>query len=338
MKVAIVNDTPMAVEALRRTLASNPRYQVSWVAENGKEAVLKCAEAKPDLILMDLVMPVMDGVTATRRIMAETPCPILILTSSVGENSPMVFDALGAGAVDVIKVPPLSVTEGVDRAFMTRFDMLARLVWSTTHDGESETVFISKSTQAARRANLVAIGCSAGGPAALVSLLRNLPADFPAAVIIVQHLDEQFAPGLAEWLGQQSKLPVRLAIAGDHPTTGVVLLASPPEHLVFTSPNRLGYTSHPNGLAYRPSVDVFFESLLKHWRGHAVGVLLTGMGRDGAQGLRAMRDTGYHTIAQDRATSAVYGMPKVAAELNAAVEVLPLEKIGATLIAHFKPH
>jgi two-component system chemotaxis response regulator CheB/two-component system response regulator WspF len=183
---------------------------------------------------------------------------------------------------------------------------------------------------------LVAIGASAGGPAVLSMLLKQFPKSFPAAIVIIQHMDAEMAPGMATWLAQDSKLTVRLAAEGDRPTAGVALIAGTSDHLVLKGPIRLGYTPEPREYVYRPSVDAFFMSVTKMWRDAAVGVLLTGMGRDGAAGLKAMRDRGFHTIAQDAATSAVYGMPKAAARLEAAVEILPIDRIATrieTLVA-----
>jgi two-component system response regulator WspF len=182
-----------------------------------------------------------------------------------------------------------------------------------------------------RSDRLVAVGASAGGPAALATILAALPADFPAAMIIVQHVDPQFADGLASWLGGQTPLRVRLAEDGDRPQAGIVLLAGRENHLVFQGPNQLGYVNEPQDCSYRPSVDVFFNSAVRYWRGTLTGVLLTGMGRDGAEGLKALRDRGHLTLAQDEATSAVYGMPRAAAELKAAKEILGLDKIAARL-------
>jgi chemotaxis response regulator CheB len=163
-------------------------------------------------------------------------------------------------------------------------------------------------------------------------MLRGLPKDFPAAIVIVQHVDEHFATGMAEWLNQASLLSVRVAREGDRPAPMSVLLASTRDHLTFKSADRLGYTVEPSENVYRPSVDVFFQSVCRLWRGDVIGVLLTGMGRDGAIGLKALRDQGYHTIAQDEATCAVYGMPKAAAALNAAVEIVPGPRIASKLL------
>jgi chemotaxis response regulator CheB len=179
---------------------------------------------------------------------------------------------------------------------------------------------------------LIAIGASAGGPPALATVLSGLPADFPAAVVIVQHLDEKIAPGMAEWLGDRVALPVRVAIEWDRPEPGTILVAGTGDHLTLKTRDRLGYTPDPRDYVHRPSVDVFFLSVSRLWRGDAIGVLLTGMGRDGAAGLKALHDQGRHTIAQDQASSAVYGMPKAAANIGAADEILPMDRISSRLV------
>jgi two-component system, chemotaxis family, response regulator WspF len=183
--------------------------------------------------------------------------------------------------------------------------------------------------------SLVAIGASAGGPRALANLLAGIPKDFPAAIVIVQHLDEQFAAGMAAWLSHESLLPVRVAEEGDRIVAGTVLLAATNDHLSLKASNRLGYSAEPIDCVYRPSIDVFFGSICAWWTGRAVGVLLTGMGDDGAKGLKSLRSKGHYTIAQDQATSAVYGMPKAAKALGAAIDILPVERIAARLVDIF---
>lgn len=334
MRIAIVNDIPLAVEALRRALALNQRHEVIWTAGNGAEAVALCARQLPDLVLMDLLMPVMDGVEATRRIMTESPCPILVVTVSVGGNAWRAFEAMGHGALDAVDTPTLGRDDdGASgaAALLAKIDTIERLV------GEPGAGQIAAGGRrlapapASTRGPLLAIGASAGGPAALLTVLRGLPKDFPAAIVVIQHVDERFAAGMAEWLGQQCALPVRLAREGEHPVTGTVLIAGTNDHLTLTASERLSYTPEPREYVYRPSVDVFFHSLPRFWPGRAVGVLLTGMGRDGATGLKALRDHGWHTIAQDQASCAVFGMPKAAIALGAAVEVLPLARITSRL-------
>ncbi len=329
MRIALVNDLGMALEALRRVLARAPQHQLAWMAHDGAEAVRRCAEDRPDLILMDLIMPVMDGVEATRRIMAATPCAILVVTATVDGNTSRVFDALGAGALDAVNTPDLT-GKGAS-ALLTKIDMLGRLIGDTTPQ-LSRAPFAPPKPGSDKRRWLFAIGASAGGPAALTAVLKIFPLETPAAFVVVQHLDDSFAAGLAEWLGQQITLPVRLARDGDEPTPGVVLLPGRGDHLVLTPSGSLVYRREPADYVYRPSVDVFFESVAAHWTGAGVGVVLTGMGRDGARGLKKMRDARFPTIGQDRATCAVYGMPKAAAELGAVERVLPLDRIGPALL------
>jgi two-component system response regulator WspF len=332
VRIGIVNDMPMAAEVLRRIVAAAPEHRVAWIASTGEQAVELCHRELPDLVLMDLVMPGMDGVEATRRIMAETPCAILLVTASVDANVSRVFEAMGHGALDAVDTPSLGTGDMRQGAasLLRKITAIGRLTGERV--GGAAPARAAARTLAAHHP-LVAIGASAGGPAALSTVLRDLPADFPAAVVIVQHVDERFTAGMAEWLGGHAALPVRLAREGDTPMPGTVLLAARETHLALKSSSQLGYTPEPREAFYRPSVDVFFHSVARFWKGEALGVLLTGMGRDGAQGLRALRDKGSQTIAQDRATSAVYGMPKAAAELDAATDILPLHGIAARLIS-----
>ncbi|QYM80444.1 chemotaxis-specific protein-glutamate methyltransferase CheB [Horticoccus luteus] len=334
MRIGIVNDSATATEALRRVIVASTDHTVAWLAANGIEAVQRCADDRPDVILMDLIMPEMDGVAATRRIMAETPCAIIVVTASVAETSGRVFAALGAGALDAVNTPQLAGGNEAAgaQALRTKLEMIGRLIGAIPLQSSAVPATKERRVSSGRGGQwLLAIGASAGGPAALAEVLSGFGKATAAAIVVVQHLDEQFAPGLAQWLGQQIALPVRLAVDGDIPVAGTVLLPSRADHLVFSERGTLHYTPEPTDYAYRPSVDALFESVALHWRRPAAGVLLTGMGRDGARGLKKMRDAGFPTIAQDRATSAVYGMPKAAAELGAAEQILPLARIGPAL-------
>jgi chemotaxis response regulator CheB len=333
MRIAVVNDVLAAVEAMRRVILSAPEHEVAWVARDGAEALALCAGDAPDLILMDLIMPGMDGVEATRRIMARKPCAIVVVTANVTNQAARVFEAMGAGALDAVNTPVLDRTGGGAgaRPLLAKIETIRKLLGANTTKNRSAPAQRMERHPGRGRNHLVGIGASAGGPTALAKLLAHLPADFPAPVIIVQHVDPHFAPGLAHWLNGQTPLQVRLAREGDRPQAGIVLVAGQDSHLVFASPTRLVYTRHPVDCAYRPSIDLFFKSADQFWPGDVVGVLLTGMGRDGAEGLRALRSRGHHTIAQDRPSSAVYGMPGAAAELRAATEILALDKIGPRL-------
>nr|WP_314877205.1 chemotaxis response regulator protein-glutamate methylesterase [uncultured Pseudomonas sp.] len=335
MRIAIVNDMPLAVEALRRALALEPAHELVWVAGNGQEAVERCAEQTPDLILMDLIMPVMDGVEATRRIMAATPCAIVIVTVDRKQNVHRVFEAMGHGALDVVDTPALGAGDPREAAA----PLLRKILNIGWLIGQQRTAAPSSVPtalrEASQRTGLVAIGSSAGGPAALEVLLKGLPKQFPAAIVLVQHVDQVFAAGMADWLSSTCGQVVRLAREGEPPQAGQVLLAGTNHHIRLLKNGQLAYTAEPVNEIYRPSIDVFFESVARYWNAPGVGVLLTGMGRDGAQGLKMMRQQGFLTIAQDQQSSAVYGMPKAAAAIDAAMEIRPLERIAGRLTEFF---
>jgi chemotaxis response regulator CheB len=344
MRIAIVNDVAIAVEAVRRVVLHTHEHQLAWIAQDGAQAVELCTRDTPDLILMDLVMPRMDGVEATRRIMARNPCPIVVVTANVLDNSAKVFEAMGAGALDAVNTPVLefpSAPKGAN-ALLTKIDTIRHLIGRTHGPGSARSKNAITSGDAGllhltSRPTLIAIGASAGGPAALAKVLSPLPADFPGAIVIVQHVDSQFAPGLANWLDNQTPLQVRLAQEDDQPQPGTALLAGRESHLILANNHRLAYTRHPVESAYHPSIDAFFKSVERHWNGEVIAILLTGMGRDGAEGLGALRKRGHLTIAQNQATCAVYGMPKAAAELRAAAEILPLERIASRLKSLLSP-
>jgi len=333
MKIGIVNDQPIAVEAIRRVLSKMSEWDVLWVAEDGARALRKVAENKPDLVLMDLVMPVMDGVEATRRIMKETPCNILLVTSSVDVNFGLVVDAMGHGALDAVNTP----SPGTDGELLQKIAVIAQRIkaseglsgsrWSA--QSATRTPAVGAASVKASAAPLLAIGASTGGPQAVASVLKSIPKDLPDPIVVIQHLGSEFTAGLAQWLGEQTGHPTVLARDGMRPLPATVYLAATDDHLVLQIDGTFQYTAEPRMYPYRPSVDVFFRSAVKFCRRPGVAVLLTGMGRDGAAGLLELRKAGWHTIAQDRASCVVYGMPKAAAELNAAVEVLPIGDIGA---------
>ena len=335
LKIGIVNDSLMAAECLRRVIERVPEYELAWVAYNGRQALQYCSKRRPDIVLMDLIMPEMDGIEATRRINAEFGCAILVVTATVRGHAGRVFEAMGAGALDAVNTPVLGDAahgEG-EQVLIHKINTVARLL-----DGSPDSRRQRPANSARPRPSeynappLIAIGASTGGPSALIEVLGCLPAGFPAAVAIVQHVDEQFMPSFISWLDGHTSLAVRAAGVGDRFEPGNVLVCGRGDHMILTREETLEYTAEPAALAYRPSVDVFFHSLAEHLRTRSVGVLLTGMGKDGAAGLRAMRERGWHTIAQDQQTSAVYGMPKAAQEMGAAAEILPLRDIGPSLV------
>jgi two-component system response regulator WspF len=327
MKIAIANDSPAAAEALRRVLAASG-YQLAWIARNGVEAVRLCVEQPPDLVLMDLTMPLLDGVEATRRIMREAPCAVLVVTTAPQDNVSQVFRALGAGALDVVATPVLLGQAGGEAALLAKIRTIGRLIGGGAAAAAMPAPPPQGTTHLRR---LVAIGASTGGPVALARILSNWHPDAGTAAVVVQHIDAAFAGHLARWLDEQTPAPVRVIADGDNLQGGAVLVAATEGHLLLAPDLRLRYSEHPRDAVHRPSIDVFFESVARHWDRPATGVLLTGMGRDGAEGLLALRRAGKSTIAQDEASCAVYGMPRAAAELGAAEKILPPDHICAVL-------
>lgn len=336
MRIAIVNDMKMAVEIMRRVIASNsPKYEIAWIAYDGREAVEKCAKDTPDIILMDLLMPVMNGAESTREIMAKSPCGILLVTASISANSAKVFEAMSYGALDAVNTPVLGTDGKLEGAipFLQKLERLEVLCkYSSSHTKPvipvSAATVIEKNTDVPY---LVTIGSSTGGPAALAKLLAELPANFNAIVVIIQHIDQEFVSGLAEWLNNFSKVKVSLAIAGQTPLPNNIYLAATNDHLIMTAALKFKYSEEPSELAYRPSVDVFFESVCRYWPRTGTAVLLTGIGRDGAQGLLALKNKGWKTVSQDKESCVVYGMPKAAVELGAATMIMTPEEAGREL-------
>ena len=333
MRIAIVNDLTLAVEVLRRLILSVPGYEVAWTAGDGVEAVEKCARDCPDLILMDLIMPVMDGAEATKIIMKQSPCAILVVTATVSGNAAKVFDALSWGALDAVATPVFGTSGGIEggQELLRKIEVLGRLIVHARQSGAAARPNVGSAPD--RPPRMVALGASTGGPNAVAVILRGLPGNLAAAFVVVQHLDVQFAPGLVDWLGEQTGLTVSLAREGMTPESGGVFVAGTNDHLVIGEDLAFHYTAKPVDYVYRPSVNEFFLSLGRHWPEPGVACLLTGMGRDGAEGLLALRKAGWRTIAQDEKTSIVYGMPRAAVEIGGAERSLPVDLIHRAILS-----
>ncbi len=343
MRIAIVNDMVMAVEILRRVVTSVPGYSVAWVAYDGRSAIAYCARDTPDLILMDIIMPEADGVEATRMIMQQSPCAILIVTANVKKNSAKIFEAMGYGALDVVSTPVLGDLEEreLNQTLLSKIAAIG-IVTGSLNPKQSippqsmisagKAILNKLSNPPQDLPPLIIIGASTGGPKALATILSQLPPHFEASIVIIQHVDVQFSSGLAKWLDEQTPLSVVLASEGTVLQASQVLLAGTNDHLVFRPNLTLTYTKRPHDYPYRPSIDVFCESVAQYWSRKGIAVLLTGMGRDGAIGLQRLRYRGWHTIAQNKNSCVVYGMPKAAVEIGAAVEILSLSEIASTLM------
>lgn len=330
MRIAIVNDSQLEIEVLKKISTSTLEHKVVWIARNGEEAVRKCREDKPDLILMNMMMPVMDGLAATKQIMKENPCAILIVTSSIKGKEGLIFEAMGSGAIDVISTPVVGLSQNLssDNELIKKISIISKLINQTKENKEQtnlkQSVFATTS--------LIVIGSSTGGPKILAKILSALPKEINTSIIIIQHVDSQFATGFVSWLNEQTKLEVVIAKEGMKPEINVAYVAGTNDHLILTSDRTFKYVEEPKNYHYRPSVDVFFDSVARNWLTRDLAILLTGMGADGANGLLTLKKMGWHTIAQNEATSIVYGMPKAAFELDAAIEILSTEKITEAII------
>jgi two-component system response regulator WspF len=338
MRVAIVNDVKMASEVLRRVVASLPEAEIAWMAEDGQQAVQRCQEDRPDVILMDMIMPVMDGVEATRQIMLSCPCPILVVTATVSGNANLVYEALGCGATDAVNTPILGPGGDLSGAedLVRKLRNVARLS-SECSPAVSVPSWLdtTRPADSSSQPPLVAIGASTGGPQALLTVLRGLRRPLAGSIIVVQHLDEHFVDGLGKWLAGETGLDVQVALPGDLPEPGTIRIACTTDHLVLDRHGRFWHTAEPVDFIHRPSIDVLFGSLLRAPAPPGTGVLLTGMGRDGAAGLKRLRDAGWDTIAQDEASSVVWGMPRAAIQMDAANHVLAIDQIGLAINRRF---
>jgi len=333
MRIAIANDNPTNKMVLISIIEKQPGYDVAWTANDGAEAITKCQLDTPDLILMDMIMPVTNGVEACNVIMQNTPCAIIIVTASPTENSALIFKAMSYGALDVVQTPfsNASGSENCKDDLLRKINIASRLIESESKTKNGD--FIEDGATEHSKKQLVVLGASTGGPGVLANILSKLPADFPVPVIIVQHVDSSFTESFSAWLNKQSELNVRIARKGDKPKRGTVLVAGEGDHLIMTPSGQLAYSEEPKELVYKPSVNVFFNSVAKYWDGTIIAALLTGMGDDGATGLANIHHLGGHTITQEKDSCAVYGMPKAADDLGVSMQSLVPDDIADSIIS-----
>lgn len=331
IRVLLVDDSQLVQEILTGMLERHRDIRVVGCAANGMEALRLNRELEPDLLILDLDMPVMDGLTAIDRLMESRPVPILVLTGMPrGKSGMTALTALRRGALDLL-VKPAGWSEEESRTLIHRVRTLSRV---SVHRRPPKSAPRATSVPSSLWSGppLVAIGASTGGPPALVEVLSKLPADFAAAVLIVQHIGEGFDHTLAQWLDEECALPVRVARDGEVLVAGTIRVGPVGYHLTVGHAGQVVLDSDVTVDGHRPSVTRLFNSVAAQAARRTLGVLLTGMGRDGASGLLALRKAGGRTVAQDEDSSVVYGMPRAAAELGAAEEVLPLSAIGARLL------
>jgi len=347
LKVLIVDDSPSVRELLRHIVNSAPDMHAVGLAKDGLEAVQMVHDLHPDVILMDVIMPRMDGLEATSEIMYAVPTPIVLVTASLeSHETDIAFRAMSLGALALYRKPegPAHSEHTAQAALLLNKLRLMAGVQVIRH--RKGRVGLSPAPSSRIEAapgitappEIIAIVASTGGPGALVTIMQGLPSDFAIPIVIVQHISPDFVDSLRSWIARTTPLTVAVAQPGERPLPGSAYLAPGGKHLRLTRSHRFELDEKPSTAYHIPSGDILLESIGNSYGKRAVGVVLTGIGDDGAHGLRVMADAGAFTIAQDEATSAVYGMPKAALALGAARQVLPLPDIASALmrLAHAK--
>lgn len=330
IQVLIADDSPFAAQYLGALLVSDPEFRVVGVAKSGTEAVSMAQSLRPDIICMDVNMPGGDGYSATRTIMANNPLPVVIVSSDTDQGQvALSFKALEAGALTFVAKPPGPTSPGYARAvrdFIATFKAMAGVKVIRRSSAGSPNNTVTSTANFASRTNrnvrIVAIAASTGGPQMLQTIFQNLPRLLSVPVVVVQHITPGFERGLADWLGKTCNLPISIAVDGETLYAGQVYIAPDGFHLEVSRGLRVLLASGPSEHGVKPAGSRLLRSVAKGFGADAIGVVLSGMGRDGADGLKLMRDAGALTIAQTADSSVVHGMPGEAIRLGAACHVL----------------
>lgn len=354
IKVLLVEDSPVALAILERLLASSPEVKVVATARNGKEALELIPKVQPAVVCTDLHMQGMDGLEFTKQVMANNPRPILVVSTSVQkDDTHTIFQLLEAGALDVFPKPSTGLASDYEQAkqeLITKIKILSGVTVFSKRQQQplactgAQTCYPARAQSSfqpsigAQILNITApikavtIGSSTGGPQALSTILTQLPVNFPVPVICTQHICEGFLQGLVDWLASACQLKVKIAQAGELPLPGNIYFAPERNHLEVDLQGRFAYSMSPPVDGHRPSVTVTFKSVANFYGRATAGILLTGMGRDGAAGMQTIAQAGGITIAQDEKTSVVFGMPKEAIALGAVRHILPIQEIAPLLL------
>lgn len=338
-RVLVVDDSPTARLLIVEILRADPALEVVGQAKDGLEALALVKKLRPDIVTMDVQMPVLDGFAATKRIMVEAPLPILITTSLDPRVLAVSLEAIRVGALAVHAKPRDPRSPGFDeeaRELVRQVKAMSQVKVVRHYEPNLARVTAPPNTTVVgvthtAPAEVVAIAASTGGPAAIHSILSSLPADFALPILVVQHISRGFAPGFASWLDGASHTRVKLAEEGETLEPGTAYVAVDDHHLVVSRARRIHLSSAAAVSGFRPSGTVLFESVATAYGRAAVAVILTGMGRDGVDGLRAIRQGGGLILAESEQTSVVYGMPAAAVQAGLADFVLPLDQVSAAL-------
>ncbi|MBD2307941.1 chemotaxis-specific protein-glutamate methyltransferase CheB [Chroococcidiopsis sp. FACHB-1243] len=347
VKVLLVEDSPVVLAILKKLLAATSEIEVVGTASNGQEALEKIPELQPNVICTDLHMRKMDGLEFTKQVMAKHPLPILVISSSVqASDTSTIFQLLQAGAIDVFPKPAMGTPSEYDRIkqeLITKIKVLSGVSVFTKPLKQPVLSIAAQPLVQGRilgsysrlsSIRMVAVGASTGGPQALQKLFSHLPSHFPAPIICTQHISEGFLHGLVSWLATECQVKVKIAQNGEIPSPGTIYFAPEKCHLEFSSLGKFTLNRATGAVdGHCPSVTVMFKSAVQFYGKGIMGVLLTGMGRDGAMGMQAIAQAGGTTIAQDEATSIVFGMPKEAIALGAVQHILPIQSIAPFVLS-----
>ncbi|MEO6951283.1 MAG: chemotaxis-specific protein-glutamate methyltransferase CheB [Polyangia bacterium] len=345
IRVLVVEDSLTVRARIVEVLRADPTIIVVGECGDGRDAIEQCRLLRPDVVTLDMMLPIMTGVAVTEYIMAYFPTPILIVSASTNRGElHKTYEALAAGALAVLDKPGAHDDSNAWAVELVSTVRLVSRIKVITHPRAKlypplpafGTPGLAAPRLAGASRSLVVIGASTGGPAAVEVILSSLPADFPIPILLVIHIAKTFGSAFADWLDGQVRIPVRDAVDGEplpRPGTPGVIMAPPDVHLVVRD-RKLRLTKDAPVFSCRPSVDMLFGSVAAELGREALGMLLTGMGRDGAEGLLAMRKRGALTVAQDEATSVIFGMPREAILLGAAEQILPLDQMAPLLLTH----
>ena len=344
IRVLVVEDSPVALAILKKILSSSPDIEIVGTARTGLEGLELIPDTHPDVICTDFFMPHMNGLEFTSQVMLRYPRPILVVSASVQEeeDTHRIFQLLEAGAVDILPKPKAGLDSDnirLKQALINKIKILSGVKVfkkkqriSKPHQSFSHHARTASSIKLRSRPKILAVGSSTGGPLALQKVLASLPKDFPLPVVCVQHISLGFLQGLMDWLSESCHLSIQIAPAGERPQPGKIYFPPERQHLEIDHRGRFIHSQLPPVDGHCPSVTTSFNSIAQFYGRRAIGILLTGMGRDGADGMKSITDAGGLTIAQDEATSIVFGMPKEAIALGAAQHVLPIQAIGPTVL------
>jgi two-component system, chemotaxis family, protein-glutamate methylesterase/glutaminase len=350
IKVFLVEDSPVALTILQRVLASSPEVEVVGTAHNGISALAKIPSLKPDVVCTDLLMGQMDGLQLTKELMATFPRPILVISDVVTANDTQkIGQLLEAGVVDVFPKPKtgfiqdyeqqktnliskLKILSGVKVFTKRNTNNISRKIDIQHHDLDKQNSVNRVDKIHFSDYQIVAIGVSTGGPKAMQQIISQLPANFPLPIVCTQHISVGFLDSLVSWLETESSLKIKIAEIGEKPLPRTIYYAPEKYHLKIDDKGNFCYSSAPPINSHRPSVNTMFQSLAQFYGKATIGILLTGMGQDGVIGMQEIHRCGGLTIAQDEASSVIFGMPQEAIKLGIVQQVLPLEKIAPFLL------